>query len=230
MFKCIGYLFSGTRLPSTSVESRRAASVGAMPPWSPGAPTISKLKGVFDARIDRCADQLVHTLSVRAARTFSNPTLTAPQMLAVSPRWLLHLLPWVNIEGGTYQVNRRRIVLTEGRSHRGPDRGGHCPAQARRVARSGAAAWRGRDPAGSNAGLLVDVATTPAMISTKRETRVKSSTSSSRARSKSRLLTRTERSCAWRSMATETSSARPRFLNDWRHSTGAQDVGPQRSS
>ena len=57
------------------------------------------------------ADQ---TLSVRAARTLSNPTLTAPQMLAVSPRWLLHLLPWVNIAGGTYQVNRRRVVLTQG--------------------------------------------------------------------------------------------------------------------
>lgn len=54
------------------------------------------------------------TLSVRAARTLSNPTLTAPQMLAVSPRWLLHLLPWVNVEGGTYQVNRRRVVLTQG--------------------------------------------------------------------------------------------------------------------
>jgi Phage capsid-like protein/Cyclic nucleotide-binding domain len=54
-----------------------------------------------------------HTLSVRAARTLSNPTLTAPQMLAVSPRWLLHLLPWVNIEGGAYQVNRRRIVLRQ---------------------------------------------------------------------------------------------------------------------
>jgi CRP-like cAMP-binding protein len=34
-------------------------------------------------------------------------------MLAVSPRWLLHLLPWVNIQGGTYQVNRRRIVLRQ---------------------------------------------------------------------------------------------------------------------
>ena len=54
------------------------------------------------------------TLSVRAARTLSNPTLTPPQMLAVSPRWLLHLLPWINIQGGVYQVNRRRIVLTQG--------------------------------------------------------------------------------------------------------------------
>ena len=55
-----------------------------------------------------------HTLTVRAARTLSNPTLTVPQMLAVTPRWLLHLLPWVNVEGGTYQVNRRRIVLKHG--------------------------------------------------------------------------------------------------------------------
>ncbi len=54
------------------------------------------------------------TLSVRAARTLSDPTRTQPQMLAVTPRWLLHLLPFVNVEGGTYQVNRRRIVLTQG--------------------------------------------------------------------------------------------------------------------
>jgi len=54
-----------------------------------------------------------HTLSVPAARTLSNPTLTAPQMLAVSPRWLLQMLPWVTVEGGTYQVNRRRIVLKQ---------------------------------------------------------------------------------------------------------------------
>jgi hypothetical protein len=54
-----------------------------------------------------------HTLSVPAARTLSHPTLTVPQMLAESPRWLLHLLPWVNVPGGVYQVNRRRIVLRQ---------------------------------------------------------------------------------------------------------------------
>ncbi len=54
-----------------------------------------------------------HTLSVRAARTLSHPTLTVPQMLAESPRWLLHLLPWVNVPGGIYQINRRRIVLRQ---------------------------------------------------------------------------------------------------------------------
>ncbi len=54
------------------------------------------------------------TLSVRAAQTLSHSTLTPPQMLALSPRWLLHLLPWANVEGGIYQVNRRRIVVTQG--------------------------------------------------------------------------------------------------------------------
>jgi hypothetical protein len=54
-----------------------------------------------------------HTLSVPAARTLSNPTLTVPQMLAESPRWLLHMLPWLNVPGGVYQVNRRRIVLRQ---------------------------------------------------------------------------------------------------------------------
>jgi hypothetical protein len=54
-----------------------------------------------------------HTLRVPAARTLSNPTLTVPQMLAESPRWLLHLLPWLNIQGGVYQVNLRRIVLRQ---------------------------------------------------------------------------------------------------------------------
>ncbi len=54
------------------------------------------------------------TLSPRAARTLSNATKTPPQMLAVSPRWLLHLLPWVNVHGGVYQVNRRKIVLAQG--------------------------------------------------------------------------------------------------------------------
>ncbi len=54
-----------------------------------------------------------HTLSVRAARTLSHPTLTVPQMLAETPRWLLQMLPWMNISGGVYQVNRRRIVLRQ---------------------------------------------------------------------------------------------------------------------
>jgi hypothetical protein len=34
-------------------------------------------------------------------------------MLAESPRWLLQLLPWINVPGGVYQVNRRRIVLRQ---------------------------------------------------------------------------------------------------------------------
>ena len=31
-------------------------------------------------------------------------------MMGITPRWLLRLLPWVNVEAGIYRVNRRRIV------------------------------------------------------------------------------------------------------------------------
>jgi hypothetical protein len=47
------------------------------------------------------------SLSTRAARTLATTTKTAPLMQAISPRWLLRVLPWVNVEGGTYRVNRR---------------------------------------------------------------------------------------------------------------------------
>lgn len=54
-----------------------------------------------------------HTLSIRAAKNLAHPTKTAPQMLAVSPRWLLQLLPWVSVDAGTYLVNRRRLVVKD---------------------------------------------------------------------------------------------------------------------
>ena len=28
-------------------------------------------------------------------------------MQAITPRWLLRVLPWVDVTGGTYRVNRR---------------------------------------------------------------------------------------------------------------------------
>ena len=83
-----------------------------------------------------------HTLSVPAARTLSHPTLTVPQMLAESPRWLLHLLPWLNIQGGVYQVNRRRIVLRQ--SDRIPTGGSMTKLRrCERIARAFAVANRG---------------------------------------------------------------------------------------
>jgi CRP-like cAMP-binding protein len=47
------------------------------------------------------------SLSTQGARQLANTTKSAPQMQGISPRWLLRLLPWVQVQGGTYRVNRR---------------------------------------------------------------------------------------------------------------------------
>jgi Phage capsid-like protein/Cyclic nucleotide-binding domain len=47
------------------------------------------------------------SLGTAAARNLATTSKTTPQMQGVSPRWLLRVLPWVNIAGGTYRVNRR---------------------------------------------------------------------------------------------------------------------------
>ncbi len=47
-----------------------------------------------------------HTLGGDAARQLSNTTKTAPQMKAITPRWLVSFLPWTPVEAGTYRVNR----------------------------------------------------------------------------------------------------------------------------
>jgi len=41
-----------------------------------------------------------------AARQLANATKTAPTMLSISPRWLVHLLPWVGVEAGIYRLNK----------------------------------------------------------------------------------------------------------------------------
>lgn len=52
-------------------------------------------------------EQPPQSLSTAAARNLATTTKTVPQMQAVSSRWLLRMLPWVNVAGGTYRVNRR---------------------------------------------------------------------------------------------------------------------------
>ncbi|WAS99284.1 family 2B encapsulin nanocompartment shell protein [Nannocystis punicea] len=47
------------------------------------------------------------SLATAAARNLATTTKSAPQMAGISPRWLLRLLPWVDVPGGTYRVNRR---------------------------------------------------------------------------------------------------------------------------
>ncbi|MFD5815734.1 family 2B encapsulin nanocompartment shell protein [Streptomyces sp. NPDC127038] len=47
------------------------------------------------------------SLGTAAARNLATTTKSAPQMQEITSRWLLRMLPWVDIEGGTYRVNRR---------------------------------------------------------------------------------------------------------------------------
>lgn len=51
-------------------------------------------------------DEIRHTLGELAARQLANTTKTVPQMLSITPRWLVACLPWVPVEAGTYRVNR----------------------------------------------------------------------------------------------------------------------------
>ncbi|MFJ6904025.1 family 2B encapsulin nanocompartment shell protein [Streptomyces griseoluteus] len=47
------------------------------------------------------------SLGTAAARNLATTTKSAPQMQEISSRWLLRNLPWVDVQGGTYRVNRR---------------------------------------------------------------------------------------------------------------------------
>jgi hypothetical protein len=46
------------------------------------------------------------SLSAAAARNLATATVTVPQFAEITPRWLHKLLPWVDIDGGVYRVNR----------------------------------------------------------------------------------------------------------------------------
>ncbi len=51
------------------------------------------------------------SLSAGAARNLATATVTVPQNAARTPRWLHKLLPWVDVDGGVYRVNRRKILV-----------------------------------------------------------------------------------------------------------------------
>jgi hypothetical protein len=56
------------------------------------------------------------TLATEAARNLATTTKSQPQMQAITSRWLLRVLPWVEAAGGTFRVNRRaRFTLGDGR-------------------------------------------------------------------------------------------------------------------
>lgn len=47
------------------------------------------------------------SLSTAAARNLATTTKSVPQMQEITSRWLLKMLPWVEVSGGAYRVNRR---------------------------------------------------------------------------------------------------------------------------
>ncbi|MBI5513361.1 MAG: cyclic nucleotide-binding domain-containing protein [Deltaproteobacteria bacterium] len=51
--------------------------------------------------------RLQTSLGTAAARNLATTTKSPPQMQGIAPRWLLKLLPWVQVSGGVFRVNRR---------------------------------------------------------------------------------------------------------------------------
>lgn len=47
------------------------------------------------------------SLGTAGARQLATTTKSVPQMQGITPRWLLRMLPWVQVSGGVYRVNRR---------------------------------------------------------------------------------------------------------------------------
>jgi hypothetical protein len=54
---------------------------------------------------------LQRSVTTAVARNLANTTKTSPKMMSITPRWLLSLLPWVQVNGGTYRVNRTKVEL-----------------------------------------------------------------------------------------------------------------------
>ncbi len=47
------------------------------------------------------------SLGTAAARQLATTTKSVPQMQEITSRWLLRVLPWVQVSGGVFRLNRR---------------------------------------------------------------------------------------------------------------------------
>jgi CRP-like cAMP-binding protein len=56
---------------------------------------------------------LQRSVTTGVARNLANTTKTKPKMMSITPRWSLSLLPWVQVDGGTYRVNRTKVELSK---------------------------------------------------------------------------------------------------------------------
>ena len=56
-------------------------------------------------------NDLQRSVTTATARQLATTTKTIPQMGSISPKLLLKLLPWVQVDSGTYRVNRTKVEL-----------------------------------------------------------------------------------------------------------------------
>lgn len=68
-----------------------------------------------------------------AARHLATTTKSVPQMVGITPRYLLRLLPWVEVNSGTYRVNRQKVVLAQDEKIKFDFEGGDSPLRARHL-------------------------------------------------------------------------------------------------
>jgi hypothetical protein len=76
------------------------------------------------------------SVSASAARNLATATVTSVQNAANTPRWFHRLLPFVDVAGGVYRVNRRAVVLAKpGRIELSNEKGTRAvrPASLRRI-------------------------------------------------------------------------------------------------
>ncbi|GGT09341.1 nucleotide-binding protein [Streptomyces kurssanovii] len=66
--------------------------------------TVGSVGSVGEGIRDQAPQQ---SLGTAAARNLATTTKSVPQMQEITSRWLLRMLPWVQVQGGTYRVNRR---------------------------------------------------------------------------------------------------------------------------
>src|ERR1044072_6385470 len=57
--------------------------------------------------------RLQRSVTTSVARNLATTTKTSPKMMSITPRWLLSMLPWVHVHGGTYRVNRTKVELSK---------------------------------------------------------------------------------------------------------------------
>src|SRR6186713_2216851 len=57
--------------------------------------------------------RLQRSVTTSVAKNLATTTKTSPKMMSITPRWLLSMLPWVQVEGGTYRVNRTKVELSK---------------------------------------------------------------------------------------------------------------------